>query len=809
MKRVKLKKWLLATSVAAAALIVAGIVWLRPFNPPQPTIQPTHIVLISIDTCRADHLGCYGNSPSWTPNLDALAGEGVLFENVVAPVPMTLPSHSTMLTGTIPPYHGVRDNGDYYLDDVHVTLPEILGDQGFTTGAIISAYVLDSKFGLGQGFDTYDDQFDEAMTSKRDAATSRRSVVERKGAETTEHAVAWLEQHRDEKAFLLLHYFDPHRDYEAPGRWGQRFANRPYLGEIAYTDHCIGKVIQQLKDLGIYDSTLLIVTSDHGEMMGEHGEVTHTYFIYQSAVRVPLIVKLPGQNEPRTIASLAGVVDVTPTICGLLNVEMSASVQGSDLSPQIWGRPPTDTQRPQYCESITPMKYNANPLFGLVTSRWKYIHTNRPELYDLHADAGEQKNLVDQQPQQAIAMLNQLEQLRQLEGPDPQSDRSVRDEESARRLRSLGYVGGATLDNTVDNTVDRDFTIDPVRGDPKDLIELHNPTVQVQAHIQHKEYVRARQICEKLVSQHPGISEGHFLLAKIAMADRKYAEAVEHFSRTLAISPENQVAHNRLGTALWEQGDQDRAVKSVRRALEIDPAFAEAHGNLGRFLVQQGEVDEGIGHLHKATELRSDFDVAHQFLADTYVKQNEFEQAAEHYGQAIRTNEANAGAHFGLARILGSQGRQNEAVEHFRLAITANPKFTAAHQELGDLLQSQGKRVEALKHYRRGLELSPDLVALTNNVAWILATHPDPNVRQAEDALRLAEQVADRTNHADPHVLDTLGAAYANADRYDRAAVTARLALKLLTEPDQETARKQIRQRLELYEQGQPYREPR
>ena len=211
--------------------------------------------------------------------------------------------------------------------------------------------------------------------------------------------------------------------------------------------------------------------------------------------------------------------------------------------------------------------------------------------------------------------------------------------------------------------------------------------------------------------------------------------------------------------------------------------------------------------MRKAVELSPDFEVAHQFLANTYLKTNEVEQAAHHYGHAIRINQANASAHFGLAQVRGSQGRQDEAIDHFRLAISANPKFAAAHQNLGNLLQSQGKQVEALKHYRRGLELRPDSVALMNNVAWILATHPDLEIRQAEDALRLAQQAADRTHYAAPYLLDTLAAAYANQNQYDRAVETARTALELLTEPDQEAVRRQIRERLELYEQGQAYRE--
>ena len=788
MKIAKHGKWVLAV---AAAVGIAGVVWLGLLNR-RPPIQPTHIVLISIDTCRADHLGCYGHRPSYTPHLDALARQGVLFENVIAPAPITLPAHSTMLTGTIPPYHGVRYNGHYYLDDVHVTLAEILREHGFVTGAIVSAFVLDSRFGLDQGFADYDDEFDDAGSGRGD--------LQRKGGETTDHALAWLDQHHREKGFLFLHYYDPHMEYEAPGLWGQRFADRPYLGEIAYTDDCIGRVIQRLKDLGIYDSTLLVVTSDHGEMLGEHGEVTHTYYIYQSALRVPLIVKLPGGREPRRVASTVGVVDIGPTICGLLGIGMPAPVQGMDLSPGIRGDPPAGAGRAQYCESITPTKCNANPLFGLVTSRWKYIHTTRPELYDLHADAGELNNLIDRDPDRGIAMLNQLQQMLQLEPPRTESGRSVWDEETARRLGSLGYVRGASHEN--------DFSIDPAGADPKDLIGLHNPAMQVYAFIHHKQYPQAREICEELVRQHPAFSEGHYLLASIAMGEANYAEAVEHLSRSVALNPDDPLAHQRLGRALWEEGDLERAAKSYRRALEILPTLPEAHGDLGTLLVQQGELDVGTTHLRQAVELKPESSVAHLFLAHALLKQNDLEQAAHHYGQAIEIDAASAEAHFGLAGIRWSQGRLSEAAEHFRQAIATSPDFLAAHQNLGNVLLVQGKPVEALEHFRRGLELGPDSVSLMNNVAWILATHPDPAVRQAEEAIRIARRAVDQTDRTNPSMLDTLSAAYANANQFEQAVATARSALELLSANGQEALRKGIRGRLELYERGQAYREP-
>lgn len=261
------------------------------------------IVLISIDTCRPDYLGCYGYSRNTSPNIDAVAREGILFENVISPIPTTLPAHSSLFTGTIPPYHGIHDNMNYRLEDSHVTLAEILKDNGFTTAGIVSAFVLNSHFGVAQGFDHYNDEFETTLNTT--------GVDERLGAETSRFAIEWLKENNDEKFFLFLHYYDPHYTYEPPEPFKsafqdlsedkkktKRYTQNNYAGEIAYTDHCIGQVIDNLKKLGIYDSTLIIILSDHGEMIGEHKEATHTYFIYQSAVKVPMIFKLPGENTP-------------------------------------------------------------------------------------------------------------------------------------------------------------------------------------------------------------------------------------------------------------------------------------------------------------------------------------------------------------------------------------------------------------------------------------------------------------------------------------------------------------------------------
>jgi len=245
-----------------------------------------NVILISIDTCRADHLSCYGFGRKTTPNIDAIAQEGILFENALTPIPLTLPAHSSMLTGTYPLYHKVRDNLNHRLAESNISIAEILREHGYTTGAIVSTFVLDVQFGLSQGFDSYNDQFEEPVGPREDK--------ERRGSEASRFACIYLEEHRDEPFFLFLHYFDPHTDYEPPEPFASEYSDDLYAGEIAYVDHCLAQVIYKLKSLDLYDSTLIIIVGDHGEGLGEHGEAEHGYFIYEGMMKVPFIIRSPG-----------------------------------------------------------------------------------------------------------------------------------------------------------------------------------------------------------------------------------------------------------------------------------------------------------------------------------------------------------------------------------------------------------------------------------------------------------------------------------------------------------------------------------
>ncbi|MHC4531045.1 MAG: sulfatase [Planctomycetota bacterium] len=579
----KTGRWLGFVFVLLAVLVVA-LVWLRRWS---ESGGIDNVVLISVDTCRADYLGCYGQTRRTTPNIDQIAGQGVIFKNVVTAVPMTLPAHCSMLTGTIPPYHGVHDNLDYRLAESEVTLAEILKEHGFVTGGIISASVLSSQFGIGQGFDSFNDRFEKAGMADL--------MVERKGGQTTRFALDWLGRHKDERFFLFLHYFDPHFDYEPPEPFASKFADNPYAGEIAYTDYCIAPVIEKLKELGLFDSSLVIITGDHGEMLGEHGELTHGYFIYESAIKVPLIFKLPGQNEAKEVEELAGLIDIVPTVCGLLDIAVPPQVQGNDLGPYLFGKSILGDERHVYTESLIPTKYNANTLLGVVTNKLKYIQTTRPELYDLAVDRQESENLINQLPQQARVLQDRLRKI--LEESVPTSgpgSKTLLDEQARKRLESLGYVSGKVAE---------EFRFDESKKDPKDLVGLHVSVEKVHHLIADKRLTAARELCQEMLSQHPDYYGLYRHLGRICFEEGDKRKAQVYMRQSLQLNPEQPGLHFNLAMLLAEQGRYDEAVEHLKEVLRLNPNQILAHNKLGSVLYAMGRFDEAVKYWRASLKL--------------------------------------------------------------------------------------------------------------------------------------------------------------------------------------------------------------
>ncbi|MHC4742175.1 MAG: sulfatase-like hydrolase/transferase [Planctomycetota bacterium] len=551
-----------------------------------------HVVLISVDTCRADHLSCYGYARPTTPHIDALAGQGYLFSHAVTPIPLTLPAHTSMLTGTIPPHHGKHENKDPYFDPSHVTLAQLLKKKGYRTGAFVGSQILNGSFGLDRGFDTYDDRFEQEEESERRAEEVNRA------------AFAWLEQQKRKPVFLFLHYYDPHDDYDPPEPFATTFKGSPYAGEIAYTDHCIGEVFAKLKSLDMYDSSLIIVTADHGEMLGEHGEAGHMYFIYQSAMKVPLIWKLPGSSSAQRIDGITGIVDIVPTVCDLAGIDPPAGIQGKNLAAYFSNTAPESEERYLYCESLYPTKYEANSLLGLIGKRWKYIQTTRPELYDLQDDPGEQKNLVETHPHRARILKHRLAQVleqtaRQEEG---QEDAPL-SAEALKHLLSLGYVGGSS--------VKEDYSFDQSKKDPKDLIGFHEEFRKVSRLMVQNEPVDIRAVGEALIKQWPEFFESYNLLVGVAVRQKDYRSAIHYGEKALELKPDVFDVHQILGFAYSQIGQNEAAARHFELALKCVPEDQpdsraqrmQVHNQLGLLHSKQKKFDLAIVQYEETLKL--------------------------------------------------------------------------------------------------------------------------------------------------------------------------------------------------------------
>jgi arylsulfatase A-like enzyme len=563
-----------------------------------------HVVLISIDTCRADHLSCYGYSRRTSPNIDAVAAEGILFNHIVTPVPITLPAHSSMLTGTIPAYHRVRDNNNYRLSDSHVTLAEILRENGFVTGAVVGSYILRSHFGLAQGFDSYNDTF------KQKVDRPFFTVNERSAEQVTYFANIWLEKHRKEKSFLFLHYYDPHDPYEFHKDFV--FSSVPFVtlskdrydGEIAYMDHYVGQVIRKLKEVNLYESTLLIITADHGESLGEHSEETHGFFTYHSGIHVPLIIKVPGGPKGMVINDLAGIIDIVPTVCSFLGIDVPEHVQGMDLGVLLSDKGGSVEKRYLYCESLLPTKFDLSPLFSLVSDRWKYIHSLKSELYDLQKDPYETKNLFDDETRQASIMRERLRLIfEDYSVSDIVDNKIVMDEEARRRLESLGYVASSSVDESIQFD-----QFDEKRLDPKELIEVYNSFQRLLRLVDSGKFGQAKKVCRNLLKDWPDMEQLYFFLGRIALSENDTHEMVKNFSRFLSYTESDSndsdmrlrfedtraIAHTNLGAALAREGKPSQAIEHYKKALFYNPYSVKANHNLAGAYFMQGKLGAAV-----------------------------------------------------------------------------------------------------------------------------------------------------------------------------------------------------------------------
>lgn len=703
-----------------------------------------NVVLISIDTCRADYLGCYGFGRPTTPNIDAMAAESVLFRNAVAATPLTLPSHSTMLTGTNPPYHGIHDNFGYQLDESNITLAEILRQQGYATGGIVAIFILDSDRGMAQGFDYYNDDYEEPNRDELD----RGRVAE----ETSTLACKWLSEHKDEPFFLFLHYYDPHHIYEPPEPFAGRFADDLYAGEICYTDFHIGRVIEKLRDLGIYDSTLIILTGDHGEMLGEHGETTHGYFIYESAIKVPLIIKRPHSSRHLDISDTVGLVDIVPTVCSMAGVEAPSPVHGEDLSA-YWRKRAKKRVRYIYTESMVPMKSDAASLLGVVSGDFKYIQTTRPELYDTAEDHLETNNLIHDQTKRAHLLREHLKLLLVKQVRSGLTVERVKGgREFKQQLESLGYIGGLA---------EVSFDFDQSRKDPKDLIGFHELLRAYTALRAKKQYEQARQVALKMSAEQPDFVNTYYMLAeathnldqfeatlgylsvffdrvesnrnspvgeevlfdahdlsgRIYFRRGNFADAAEHWSQALTIKPDELETLHNLAVALLGKGELETAVSHFEQVLSLDPNRPETHRRIADAFTALQKPGEAEKHLRTSLELAPGQPEVLNLLGKALVRQHKTEEAIQCWQQVLTLEPDNYEVYHNLAVAYESRGKLDKAIEHWRKVAQLKPAQPEVLANIGRALDAQTKIEDAIRYWQKVLILAPDSLEVHRSLA--------------------------------------------------------------------------------------------
>ncbi len=500
-----------AGSTAAAALALAATLATTTACGPG---ERWNLLVVTFATTRADHIGAYGYQPASTPNVDAVARGGVLFQRAFTPVPITLPAHATIFTGRYPPGHGVRGNGLFAVPDEELTLAEILRAEGYRTAAAVGSYPLISRFGLAQGFELFDD---ELGPGRRRLAKAGLFFDQRRAARVNEAVFPWLEEHHQEPFFLWVHYFDPHQPQQPPPPYGRRFASQPYAGEIAYADECLGTLLERLRTLGVDQRTLVVFTADHGEGLGEHHEDTHSTLAYNTTLHVPLVMRIPGGPARRLVGQRVGTVDIVPTVLELLGVRSPERLHGRSLVPLLEQRrrrlldEPEPEPPPYYAETLSPRLANGwGELRVLFRGRYKYIHGPRPELFNLAADHGELDNLVAKEPQLAAEMRLELQAFLNLRA-DPRGDaRAGIDEEAIARLEALGYLHAAGDPSEIREIL-RDGGIPP-----QDRVGDVNGMSMAKNHLFRGQPLAAREAVLGLLEQDP---ENPFYLDLLARAE--------------------------------------------------------------------------------------------------------------------------------------------------------------------------------------------------------------------------------------------------------------------------------------------------
>lgn len=695
---------------ALVALCVLGGAAIVAFRLARPHERP-NVVLITIDTLRADHVGAYGDRDAATPVLDELAARGVRFVHAVAHVPLTLPSHASLLTGLTPLAHGVRNNSGSLLGPTIPTLAEQFRAAGYRTAAFVSGFPLHRRFGLARGFDVYDDRF------LRSDDPTRAPYDERRADRTLAAAIAWVRQSQEQgtRPFLVwIHFFDPHAPYEPPEPYRTRFSDRPYDGEIAFVDEQIGRLL----DSGLLGrNTIVAVTSDHGEGLGEHGEPTHGVFIYESTIRVPLVFAGPGIPARADAASLARIIDIAPTLLDLAGLPPFKSTEGRSLRRAIEGRTAASDE-PAYMESLyARLSFGWAPLHGVRDRMWTYVDAPTPELFDLTSDPGEQHNLARERPADSARLARMV---RAAVSKAPTAAQASTPADVAERLRSLGYLTGGAIAR-------------PSLRDPK---ELAATAVRIESAIAIERADPARAIAEFQAALRD--DAGNMLvrqqLAVALTAAGRFDEAVAELRQLMTSGDDSEETLVLLGDTLRLAGKADQAIRVLEQAAARDPHIPDVPVSLGKVFASIGRNDEAKTAFERALALSSDDPRALAGLADLAVVRGDLNEARERLETLRARDPDDAEAMVKLGVVLVRAGQVESAIPLFRQAIERRPDDTQALVALAGALAKAGRASEAVPLFERAVAAGATTTAVLNSLGFARLESGDE--KGAAEALR-------------------------------------------------------------------------
>jgi len=706
------------------------------------------VVLVTIDTLRADHVGCYGAEGAETPALDALAAEGVRFAHAISPAAITLPSHATLLSGRDPPQHGVRHNGFFRLPADVPTLTEQLRGAGFATAAFVSAFVLDDRYGLDRGFDLYDANLGVSRTSGGPGV-----VAERRGDHTVDAALAWLEEAPD-RFFLWVHLYDPHAEYEPPAPFADRFAGRPYDGEVAFADAQLGRLRAGI-EARHPGGTLWWVTSDHGESLGEHGETTHSYGVYETTQHVPLIAAGPGLPRGRVVEGLVALADVAPSALALAGLPPLDGATGASVVAAARGEGEL-ARRAAWLETLaTQLDMGWSPLLGVRTAGHKYIRAPEPELYDLAADPRELVNRAAEEPA-LVAELDRLVEERAQGRPVVLNLQP--DAEDRARLEALGYLrGGAATPSDAALGVVGGF--DPKHG----VAEL--------AKVDELMLLIAQRRGREALAAYDEIRQPGFVMLLIGAAAAIEAgdlERAERDARRALAVMEQADAWLAIGNVQYLRGDLTEARRSFERAAALDPEKSTPLLALGLLEERAGRRDEAARYYARARELPIPSSAAYWRAAALAIEDGRRDEARSLLVHVPQPDLREPAAAHRLAQAERRAGRLELARTRVDGALQEYPWSVALwllkgelHDEAGDLEGALAARREALRH-------DPERVEAENAIAWTLA-RLGRDLPEAEQRIESALQRLGRL----PALIDTLACVRAAQGRYDDALALA------------------------------------